>query len=113
MPFIDCKISKRLADEQKERLKCALGSAITAMHKPESYLMIGIADGYDLWLGGKKLNDGAFVDIRAFGGVTRADCEKMTAAVCSALSSCASISAEGVYITYQGYENWGWNGGNF
>lgn len=113
MPFIDCKMTKKLTEEQKESVKIALGKAIANMRKPESYLMVGIVDGYDLWFGGKKLENGAFVDIRAFGSVEPSDCRKMTVAVCSALSSCASVDPSGVYITYEGYSNWGWDGSNF
>ena len=55
MPFIDCKITKKLTDEQKEKIKSGLGAAISNMHKPESYLMVGICDGYDLFFAGKKI----------------------------------------------------------
>ena len=113
MPFIDCKITKKLTDEQKEKLKSGLGAAISNMHKPESYLMVGICDGYDLFFAGKKMQSGAFVDIRAFGEVNPQDCNKMTAAVCRILSDSAGIESSGVYITYEGYRNWGWDGGNF
>ncbi len=113
MPFIDCKVSKKLTDEQKESVKSALGKAITNMHKTESYLMVGICDGYDLYFAGKKLGEGAFVDIRAFGKVNPADCDKMTAEVCRILKDSAGVDPSGVYVTYGGYENWGWNGGNF
>lgn len=113
MPFIDCKVTNKLSDKQKDELKCMLGRAITNMHKPESYLMVGISDGYDLWFGGRKLESGAFVDVRAFGSVDPSDCGRMTAAICDALSVCASVDPSGVYITYEGYENWGWRGENF
>ena len=98
MPFIDCKITKKLTDGQKEDIKSGLGRAISAMHKSESYLMVGIA---------------AFVDVRAFGGVTPGDCRAMTAEICRILSECAGVQPQSVYVTYGGYENWGWNGGNF
>ena len=52
MPFIDCKISAKLTDEKKEILKTELGKSISIMHKPESYLMIGIVDNYDLYFAG-------------------------------------------------------------
>lgn len=113
MPFIDCKITKKLNDGQKEGIKSALGSAIVNLHKTESYLMVGIDDDYDLYFAGKKLEAGAFVDVRAFGEVSHADCDRMTAAICSALSSVAGIRPSCVYVTYRGYADWGWNGGNF
>ena len=113
MPFIDCKISKKLTEEQKDNIKTQLGKAISNMRKTESYLMVGICDGYDLYFAGKKLDSGAFVDIRAFGRVSPADCQKMTASVCTILSQCAGVLPSSTYITYDGYENWGWNGSNF
>lgn len=113
MPYIDCKLTKKLTEEQKETLKSELGKAISAMHKPESYLMVGILDGYDLWFGGKKLDNGAFVDIKAFGAVNSSDCEKMTASVCNLLNKVAGTDGSAVYVTYQGVKDWGWNGGNF
>ena len=46
MPFIDSKVTVKMSDDQKETLKSSLGQAITTMNKTESYLMVGINDGY-------------------------------------------------------------------
>ena len=59
MPFIDCRTSVRLSDETRENIKTKFGQAITTLKKPESYLMVGIADGYDLWFAGKRAEKGA------------------------------------------------------
>ena len=56
-------MTKKLTDEQKESVKSALGKAVANMRKPESYLMVGISDGYDLWFGGKKLESGEVIVI--------------------------------------------------
>jgi len=82
MPFIDVKLSKKITDEEKEQLKSDLGGAVAIMHKSESYLMVGIADGYDLYFAGKKLENGAFVSVSVFGKVSPSDAEKMTAKIC-------------------------------
>lgn len=113
MPFIDCKITQTLTPEKKEMLKTKLGKSISIMHKPESYLMVGIADGYDLYFAGKKLENGAYVGVKLFGKPSAGDCEKMTAAVCELLSDELGIDGSRVYVTYQGIADWGWNGGNF
>ena len=42
MPFIDVKLSKKITNEEKELIKSDLGKSIAVMHKPESYLMVGI-----------------------------------------------------------------------
>ena len=96
MPFIDCKITKKLTDGQKEDIKSGLGRAISAMHKSESYLMVGIADSYTLYFAGKELASGAFVDVRAFGGVTPGDCRAMTAEICRILSECAGVQPQNI-----------------
>lgn len=113
MPFIDCKITKKLTEESKEKLKCEFGKKISVLHKPESYLMIGIADGYDLYFAGKKSENGAYIGVKLFGKLSPADCEKMTEAVCRILKDELGIEGNAVYVTYEGIENWGWNGGNF
>lgn len=112
MPFIDCKITKELNDSQKEDLKSGLGRAVSLLHKPESYLMVGIADGYDLYFAGKKLQSGAYVEISLFGSASSSDYEKMTAEVCRLLSP-LGVSADKIYVTYHPVKDWGWNGSNF
>lgn len=113
MPFIDCKLTEKLTDDKKESIKSKLGKSIAVMHKPESYLMVGIADGYDLYFAGKKLENGAYVGIKLFGKPSSSDCERMTAAVCEILADELGIAGSAVYVTYQGISDWGWNGGNF
>lgn len=113
MPFIDCKLTEKVTEKQKEEIKSELGRAVGIMRKPESYLMVGIADGYDLYFAGKKLEKGAFVAVNVFGKVSPAEAEKMTAEVCGILKDKLGIDGASVYVTYQGYSDWGWNGGNF
>lgn len=113
MPFIDCKFSQKLTPDEKENIKSGLGKLISVMHKPESYLMVGIEDGYTLYLAGTKLESGAYISISLFGAPKSTDCKKMTAAVCDLLKKELGIGGTSVYITYHGVENWGYNGNNF
>lgn len=86
MPYIDCKLTETLDEEKREAVKTKLGRAISILHKPESYLMVGFTEGYALYFAGKKLEKGAYVAVSLFGAV---------------------------YVTYHPVENWGWNGANF
>lgn len=113
MPFIDTKVTMKLSDSQKENLKAKLGKAISVMNKSETYLMVGILDGYDLFLGGKKLEKGAFISVQVLGNVDQAQSNKMTAEICKTVNEELGISGDCVYINYLGYRDWGWNGGNF
>ena len=113
MPFIDVKLSKKITDEQKEQLKSDLGKSVSILHKPESYLMVGVCDGYDLYFAGKKLANGAFVSVSAFGRINPSDAQKMTASICEMLKSRLSVAGNDVYVTYTDIDKWGWDGSNF
>jgi phenylpyruvate tautomerase PptA (4-oxalocrotonate tautomerase family) len=113
MPFIDSKITVPVSEEQKEKIKSELGKAISLLHKPESYLMVGIADKYDLWFAGKKLDKGAYVSVDVLGDVSADDSNKMSGAVCDILKKELDIPGDKIYVEYRGTRNWGWNGSNF
>lgn len=113
MPFIDSKITVKMSDSQKEQLKSKLGRAISILHKPESFLMVGINDGYDLFMGGEKLDKGAFVSVSLLGNASSSDYDKMTGEICKIFEEIAQIPGQSVYVTYQGIGDWGWNGRNF
>ena len=113
MPFIDCKISQKLTDRQKQTLKTELGKAVSIIHKPESYLMVGIADGYDLYFAGEKLERGAYISVSLYGSAASSAYEKMTETICDILSDELGINSSSVYVTYHGVSDWGWDGSNF
>ena len=113
MPFIDSKITVSVAPETKETIKNELGKAVSILSKPESYLMLGFEDNYDLYMGGKKLDKGAYVEVKLFGNASSSAYEKMTAEICRIYEEELGIPGNGIYITYSGISDWGWNGSNF
>lgn len=113
MPFIDSKITVPVSAEKKEAIKNELGKAISILHKPERYLMVGINDKYDLWFAGKKLDKGAYVSVDVFDDVSAEDSNKMSGAICDVLEKELGIPGDKVYVEYRGTYNWGWNGSNF
>lgn len=113
MPFIDSKITLELNDAQKDSLKTKLGKAVSIIGKPESYLMVGIEDGYDLYFAGNKLDKGAYVAVSLFGNASSDAYEKMTAEICRILEEELGIPGRSVYVTYHGVNDWGWAGRNF
>ena len=50
MPFIDSKITVPVPAEKKEVLKNEFGKAMSLIGKPESFLMVGFEDNYDLYM---------------------------------------------------------------
>lgn len=115
MPFVDARIAQQLTDQQKETLKAEFGKAVKAFGKGESFLMVGIVDGYDLWLGGNKLEQGAYVSLSLVGDTPEAGCKEFSAALADILARVVGIPATNVYVTFHptpGFR-WGWNGGTF
>ncbi len=113
MPFIDSKITLPVTTEKKEAIKSRLGKAVAILHKPESFLMVGMEDNYDLYMAGKKLEKGAYVSVSLFGSASSDDYEKMTGEICAIYEEELGIPGEAVYVTYHGVKDWGWNGSNF
>ncbi len=113
MPFIDAKLTIKLDDQKKEELKSSFGKLISVIGKPESYLMVGIQDGYDLWMGGRKLEKGAYVSVSLLGNAPSSQYDKMTGEICKVLSDEYGISGDSIYVTYHPVSDWGYNGGNF
>ena len=113
MPFIDSKITLKLTEEKKENIKTQLGKAVSIINKPESFLMVGIEDSYDLYMAGDKLEKGAYVQVSLFGQASPASYDKMTAKICEIYELELGIPGNNVYVTYHGVNDWGWNGRNF
>lgn len=113
MPFIDAKVSLPMAEEKKESVKAKLGQAITTLNKSEGFLMVGFDDDYTLYMGGNKLEKGAFVSVSLFGNASSDAYNKMTAQICDIFETELGIPQDKVYVTYAGVSDWGWNGRNF
>jgi len=113
MPMIEAKVTMELSEDKRDVLKAEFGKAVAIIGKPESYLMVNLVDKQDLYFGGKRMEKGAFVDVKVFGSVDSAASSKMTAKVCEILDRELGIPGNAVYISYFGTQNWGWNGGNF
>lgn len=113
MPFINSKITLPLTAEQKERIKTELGKAVSALNKSETYLMVGISDNYDLWMGGKKLEKGVYTEVSLFGNAPSEAYDRMTGIICDIFKKELDIPGNSVYVTYHPVSDWGWNGSNF
>ena len=113
MPFIDSKISVPVSKEKQETIKSAFGKAVSAIGKPESYLMVGFEDNYDLFFAGKRVDKGAFVSVDLFGKASSDAYNKLTGEICSILEKELGLSGNNIYVAYRGTNDWGWDGRNF
>ena len=91
-------------------LKSIAGILPTNIFKFEGSLKVNGNPGY---FGGKKLDKGAYVEVKVLGSVDSGASSKMTAKVCEILDKELGIPGDAVYVSYFGTSNWGWNGSNF
>lgn len=82
MPFIDSKITMSVSKEKRDVIKAELGKAVSILGKPESFLMVGFEDNYNLYMGGEELEKGAYVEVSLFGNASSEAYNKMTAEIC-------------------------------
>lgn len=56
----------------------------------------------------------AYIDeLSLFGGASDSVYDKLTAAICDAVSAETGIAPANIYVKYEEAEHWGWNGSNF
>lgn len=113
MPFINTKYSGDITPEQEINIKTALGEAVSAVGKSESWLMVGFEPNCSLYFKGEKFEKTAFVEVSLYGNAARSAYERLTSEICGILESNLGVPADKVYVKYSPTENWGWNGGNF
>ncbi|MCI5727907.1 MAG: phenylpyruvate tautomerase MIF-related protein [Clostridium sp.] len=114
MPYIDSKVTINLTDTEMEHIKSELGKIINDIPgKSENYLMIGFQDNYPLFFKGKRLDFGAFIEVKLFGGVTEDYLNKVTQKICNLYSNELKIPQKAIYVKFEEVDAWGWNGKNF
>ena len=106
MPMIEAKVTMQLPVEKRDVLKAEFGKAVSLIGKPESYLMINLIDNQDLYFAGKKLDKGAYVEVKVLGSIDGAASGKMTAKLCEILEKELGIPGNLVYVSYWGTANW-------
>ena len=113
MPYIEAKLSIKLDENQKNELQAKLTDVVSsAFSKPKAYIMAGVEDEKSLYMGGTKLNNGAYISVSLLGSASKPACQSLTKSICDILSG-YGISSSNVYVTYHPVELWGWNGSMF
>ena len=109
MPFIDARFSTTVSATQEESIKKRLGEAISLIGKSEAYLMVQIQSDCKLYFKGNKDADSAFFEVKLLGKSTKANYEKLTAALCEIASEELSIPTNRVYVKFEEVKYWGYD----
>ena len=109
MTFIDARFSTPVSEEKEIIIKKKLGEAITLIGKSEAYLMVQISENCKLYFKGNNDEDSAFFEVKLLGKSTKANYEKLTAALCELASTELSIPTNRVYVKFEEIEYWGYD----
>ena len=114
MPYVEAKLSVKLEENQKDQLQIKLTEAVSsAFSKPRSYIMTNIEDSKSLYMGGLKVEKGAYIVVRSLGLVAKPQCQTATKEICDILADSYGLNKSNIYITYHPVDFWGWNGSMF
>ena len=111
MPYIKTSTNVKIEEEKLNTIKSKMGQAIRLMGKTEDWLMLEFNDDVKMYFKGNSDNPIAFLDVRVLGSVNNSN--EMTHELTNIISNELGISPNNIYITYQGYSDWGYNGSNF
>ena len=113
MPFINVKTNVSASEDKMEKIKSAMGLAITAVPgKSEGWLMVGIEHDYNLWFKGNNA-PAAMVEVSLFGNASDNALNTLTSHITGTLTDTLGIPSDRIYVSYMSTGNWGWNGSNF
>ena len=85
--------------------------SIRIMGKTEDWLMLEFNDNTTMYFKGNNEEPVAFIDVKVLGTVVNSN--EMTKELTNIISTELGIQPNKIYIAYQGYSNWGYNGNNF
>ncbi|MDD5017629.1 MAG: hypothetical protein PHO15_05980 [Eubacteriales bacterium] len=111
MPYIQVNVTKPLQPQQKEQIKNRMGELISLIPgKSEAVTMVDITGNRTLYLGGRPLQNGAFIDVRLFGTADKKSKETLTAAMFEAMHEMLGTAPGDIYLNIFEMPSWGANG---
>ena len=111
MPYINVSVSKKINDQEKTQLKAKLGEVIELIPgKEEESTMVKITDDCALYMGGKALSNGSFIDVRIYGTADLEDRKTFIEALFKGMEEVLGIAKEDLYVNFFEMLNWGVKG---
>lgn len=111
MPYIRTSTNIKIEDEKLNNIKTKYGEAIRLMGKTEDWLMLEFSDNAKMYFKGENTNPIVFIDVKVLGSVNNSN--EMTAKLSEIIGEELGVPASQIYISYQGYSDWGYSGRNF
>ena len=111
MPYIRTSTNIKIENEKLNNIKTKYGEAIRVMGKTEDWLMLEFNDNAKMYFKGDNSNPIVFIDVKVLGSVNNAN--EMTQKLSEIIGEELSVPSNQIYISYQGYSDWGYAGRNF
>lgn len=114
MPYIKITSSVSLPDEKIDSFLATVSKAVSEVTgKPEKVMMVAFDTATIMF--DRQSGPGAFVDVRAIGGLTPQTNGKLSARLCAVIKEGLGIPGDKVYLTFIDVPatNWGMNGATF
>ena len=114
MPLIKLQTSVEADSDKKDKILKELSKIVSqTTGKPEQYIM-AVFENASIVMNGNQIN-GAFVDIRGIGGISKAINTTTSQKISQMLDRELGISVKNIYMNFTDVpgQNWGLNGGVF
>lgn len=112
MPLITTKASTEITKEKEIAIKTQLGKAIELIGKSESWLMVDFQQNCHLYFKGEEAPS-AMVEVDLLGKATQGGYDALTKAITDIVNGELGISPDRIYVKYNEFNHWGYNGFNF
>lgn len=107
MPFISMNTNVKLSPEKIEELKAEAGRCIAVIPgKNESQLMVQISEGQHMFYKGEAVPC-MMVQVNCYGQAAKEDLDAFVKELTDAIEKVTGVPAPNVYLTVDGYGNWG------
>ena len=112
MPYVQLRTNKDISKETEIAIKERLGRAITLLGKTEQWLMVEFVPSCNMYFGGAEVET-AYIGVKLLGKATDEAYNNFTREVTNMMVEIyPNMSPSNVYISYDEYDRWGWNGSN-
>jgi phenylpyruvate tautomerase PptA (4-oxalocrotonate tautomerase family) len=111
MPYVDIKCSKNISDNSKENIQIAITDMLVElMGKTVPSVMISITESSTLYKGKEKLENGVYIDLKAFGESPKEVKKELAERINTLFTSEIDVNPEQLYLTFDEKTVWGANG---
>ena len=112
MPYVQIRTNKEISKEKELAIKERLGRAITLLGKTEQWLMVECVPNCHMYFAGEEVET-AYVGVKLLGKSTEDAYNNFTKEVTNMLvENGETLTPDHVYVSYDEYDRWGWNGSN-